>query len=74
VERARLPVTSRVNWRGAPSSRHARARELRAVELRPARRCREYPLDVSDLLIGLEIGNDMTSAANAVAFDGFNAP
>jgi hypothetical protein len=32
------------------------------------------PIDVSDLLIGFEIGNTVTTSANSVAFDGFNAP
>jgi hypothetical protein len=32
------------------------------------------PLDLSDLLIGIEIGSNTASVANAVAFDGFNAP
>ena len=32
------------------------------------------PLDLSDLLIGFEIGYNMNAGANAVAFDGFNAP
>ena len=32
------------------------------------------PIDVSDVLIGFEIGNNVTSPANSVAFDGFNAP
>lgn len=32
------------------------------------------PLDLSDLLVGLEIGSKVNGAANAVAFDGFNAP
>jgi hypothetical protein len=32
------------------------------------------PFEVSDLLIGFEIGNNLNSAANSVVFDGFNAP
>jgi hypothetical protein len=32
------------------------------------------PLDVSDVLIGFEIGNKLNTAANSVTFAGFNAP
>lgn len=32
------------------------------------------PIDLSDVVIGLEIGNSLNSAADSVAFEGINAP